>query len=106
MTPEEELDHLRKHAQRLAATLALVLYDAHPVYGSTALWYGGIGGQAITPHCTIVGGSPPGGEWAEYDLPSKPLREFLQDYSDFNLNTAKEDMKAELLQALHTPKSI
>lgn len=92
------------HAERLAAALALVLYDAHPTYGSTALWHGGIGGQAITTHCSIAHGAHPGGEWAECDLPSKPLREWLQDRQErglnFDLDAAKESMKAELLLML------
>ena len=89
-------------AERLAASLALVLYDAHPVYGSTALWHGGIGGQAITAHCAIVHGGPPGMEWTESDLPSMALREFIAATPGFNLDAAKAAMLTDLRAALAT----
>lgn len=91
-------------AERLATALALVLYDAHPTYGSTALWHGGIGGQALTSHCSIINGTPPGDGWAEHDMPSKPLREFMQAHPDFDLDAAKAAMKAELLADLNRPR--
>ena len=90
------------HASRLAASLALTLYDAHPVYGSTALWYGGIGGQAITAHCAIINGGPPGMEWTESDLPSMALREFIAATPGFDLDAAKAAMLADLRAALAT----
>lgn len=37
----------------LAKSLYNVLYDLHPVYGSTAGPYGGIGGQAMTQWCHV-----------------------------------------------------
>ena len=90
------------HASRLAASLALTLYDAHPIYGSTALWYGGIGGQAITAHCAIINGGPPGMEWTESDLPSMALREFIAATPDFDLDAAKAAMLTDLRAALAT----
>lgn len=84
-------------AERLAAALALVLYDAHPVFGSTSKWRGGVGGQAISPHCSITQGTPPGDEWAEHDLPSRPLREFIAEHP-FDLDAAKQALKQELLR--------
>lgn len=89
-------------AERLAASLALVLYDAHPVYGSTTLWRGGIGGQAMTAHCAIIHGGPPGMEWTESDLPSMALREFITATPGFNLDAAKADMLTDLRAALAT----
>lgn len=94
-----KLENMRRHAERLAAALDLVLHDAHPIYGSTALWHGGIGGQALTSHCAIINGAPPGEEWSEYDLPSKPLREFIQEHP-FDLSGAKEELKHELKEML------
>jgi hypothetical protein len=90
------------HASRLAASLALTLYDAHPVYGSTALWHGGVGGQAITAHCAIINGGPPGMEWAEGYLPSMALREFIAATPGFDLDAAKAAMLTDLRAALAT----
>jgi hypothetical protein len=81
-------------AERLAAALALALYDAHPAYGSTAGWRGGVGGQAITQGCAFLD-PPPGLEFTQYDLLSKPLREFL-DAHPFDLEKARADLRAEL----------
>ena len=90
------------HASRLAASLALTLYDAHPVYGSTALWHGGVGGQAITAHCAIINGGPPGMEWAEGYLPSMALSEFIATTPGFDLDAAKAAMLTDLRAALAT----
>lgn len=89
------------HAENLAAALALVLHDAHPTYGSTALWGGGAGGQAITSYCSIINGGPPGdGNWTQMDAPSAPLRDWLRDREErgipFDLDAAKASMKARL----------
>ena len=88
--------------QRLATALALALHDAHPVYGSTAGWRGGIGGQAMTPGCSFIDPAP-GQEWTQYDLLSGPLREYLSDHP-FDLDAAKEQMKAELNAAVSLPE--
>jgi len=93
---------IQQHAERLAAALALVLYDAHPTFGTTAKWRGGIGGAAITSHCALIQGAHPGGEWAEHDLPSKPLREFLAQHP-FDLEAAKAVLKVELLADIYGP---
>ena len=39
--------------EQLTLALYIVLVELHPMYGSTAGRYGGIGGQAITAHCSI-----------------------------------------------------
>lgn len=39
--------------EELVTALYVVKYELHPVYGSTAGRYGGIGGQAMTPHCAL-----------------------------------------------------
>lgn len=90
-----ELEAMTRHAQRLAAMLDLVLHEAHPVYGSTTKWLGGIGGQAMTSHCSLTQGAPPGDEWAEWGMPSKPLREFMEAHP-FALGAAKQQLKDEL----------
>lgn len=102
LTLRAKVAAVEAHASRLAASLALTLYDAHPVYGSTALWYGGIGGQAITAHCAIINGGPPGMEWTESDLPSMALREFIAATPGFDLDAAKAAMLADLRAALAT----
>ena len=89
-------------ADRVAASLGLVLHDAHPTYGSTALWGGGIGGQAITSHCSIVNGAHPGGEWAESDLPSHWLREWVRlRGGDCDHDAMKAAVRDELLALLN-----
>src|SRR5574338_1696060 len=60
----------RRMAGDLAAALLLVLHDAHPVYGNTAGWRGGVGGQTITRGCALVD-PPPGFGRPEYDMPSQ-----------------------------------
>ena len=102
VTLRARLAAVEAHASRLAASLALTLYDAHPVYGSTALWHGGVGGQAITAHCAIINGGPPGMEWAEGYLPSMALREFIATTPGFDLDAAKAAMLADLRAALAT----
>ncbi|CAM3310892.1 hypothetical protein [Tsukamurella hominis] len=84
-----ENDELRRHAERLAASLLAILRDAHPTFPSTAKWHGGIGGSAITPHCSITQGSAPGTEWAELGLHEGPLRDFLRSRPDFDVQAAK-----------------
>lgn len=89
-------------ADRVAASLGLVLHDAHPTYGSTALWRGGIGGQALTSHCSIIDGAHPGGEWAEFDLPSHYLREWVSlRGADYDHNEMKATVRADLLALLN-----
>lgn len=90
----EEVSRLRECADRLVAALALCLYDAHRSYGSSAKW-GGAGGQTITPHCSITQGHPPGQEWAEGDMLSVPLREYLELYP-CNLDKLTKDLAKEL----------
>ena len=88
-------------ADRVAASLGLVLHDAHPTFGSTALWRGGIGGQALTSHCSIVNGAHPGGEWAEFDLPSHYLREWVSLRGDaYDHDEMKATVRADLLALL------
>lgn len=91
-------------ADRVAASLGLVLHDAHPTFGSTALWRGGIGGQALTSHCSIVHGAHPGGEWAEFDLPSHYLREWVSLRGDaYDHDEMKATVRADLLALLNPP---
>lgn len=99
---EAEVERLRALGDRLAATVSLLLYDAHPVYGSTAVWRGGIGGQALTPVCCIIGG-PPDSEWAQHDLPSDSLREWVAErgMDAQSLDAAKDRERAHLLALLN-----
>lgn len=97
LTLRAKVAAVEAHASRLAASLALTLYDAHPVYGSTALWHGGVGVQAIT-----FNGGPPGMEWAEGYLPSMALSEFIATTPGFDLDAAKAAMLTDLRAALAT----
>lgn len=89
--------------ERLAATLWLILRDAHKWYSSTATWRGGVGGQAITMGCAFKDPAP-GQEYTQYDLPSKAVREFIQEHPDFDLEAASEAMRQELLDGLYGRK--
>ena len=86
-------------ADDMAGALALALHDAHPSYGNTTGWRGGIGGQAITPGCHF-NDPPPGEEWAQYDLLSTPLRAYLAEHPDFDLDAAKARVREQALRAL------
>lgn len=97
-----ELERLRALGDRLAATVSLLLHDAHPVYGSTTTWRGGVGGQALTPVCCIIDG-PPGSEWAQHDLPSDSLREWVAErgMDAQSLDAAKHRERVHLLALLN-----
>lgn len=103
-------DETLAQADRLAAALLLVLRDAHPIYPSTAKWHGGVGGQAITSHCSLTQGAPPGDEWAEADMPTQPLRDYLlwrQKHvggEEPDLAATIVTLKAELRTALLGPQ--
>lgn len=90
-----ENEQLRRHAERLAASLLAVLRDAHPTFPSTAKWHGGLGGSAITSHCSLTQGAAPGTEWAEYGLHEEPLRDFLREHPDFDITATKNDLITE-----------
>lgn len=47
MSEEEKL-------AKLVGTILLADADLHRIYGSTSTCGGGIGGQAMTPHCGVV----------------------------------------------------
>lgn len=97
-----EVERLRVLGDRLAATVSLLLHDAHPVHGSTTTWRGGVGGQALTPACYIIDG-PPGSEWTQYDLPSDSLREWVAErgMDAQSLDAAKDRERTHLLALLN-----
>ncbi|ALJ22067.1 hypothetical protein [Microbacterium sp. No. 7] len=82
----------RELAEDLAGALALLLYDAHPTYGSTAGWRGGYGGQVMTRGCSIID-PPPGAEWTQYDLLSRPLRAYMDARPLFDLDAARKRVR-------------
>ncbi len=77
----------------LAAALYLMIYEAHRSYANTAGWRGGIGGQAITFSCGYLDPAPDQ-EWTIGDMPSEPLREWLQQHPDVNIQERAEKLKA------------
>lgn len=93
-----EVEQLRTLSERVGAAFALVHYDAHPVYGNTAGWRGGIGGATITQGCSIID-PPPDADWTQLDVPSGPLREYLSAFP-FDLDSVKEAVKAEFTQSV------
>lgn len=86
-------------SERLAAALYLVIYEAHRSYANTSGWHGGIGGQAITMGCAFKDPAPDQ-LWAEMDMPSKPLREYMEAHPDFDLKATAEALKTELAEKL------
>lgn len=83
--------------ERLAATLHLILHDAHQMYANTATWHSGPGvmaGQAFTMGCAFKDPAPDQ-EFYQYDIPSGPLREFITSNPDFDLTAAAEQMRQE-----------
>jgi hypothetical protein len=82
---------VREHADRLAAALHTALYDAHPTYGSTAGWRGGIGGQAVTTGCASID-PPPGDTWMTQDTLSRVLRTYIDAYGP-DLAAAKATLR-------------
>lgn len=78
----------------LATALYLALHDAHPVYPSTAKWNGGVGGAAVTSHCSFTQGQPTGDDWVPHI--ETLLRDWLSMNPDFDLAAAAEYMKTEL----------
>lgn len=70
------LTDLLRVADECAVAVVLLAEDAHPAYGNTAGWRGGIGGQAVSFGCSIID-PPPGAEWTQYALPTGPAREWF-----------------------------
>ncbi len=85
----------RTCAEQLAAALAFALYDAHPAYGSTAGWRGGMGGQMVTQGCSF-NDPPPKHQWMAGDALSRPLRRYVETHPRFNLNMAKDVLRTVL----------
>jgi hypothetical protein len=85
---------------KMAAALLLMCHDAHPSYANTTGWRGGIGGQSITQGCNIID-PPPGDEWAQWDMPSMPLREWLAQHPEVDVRAEADALKAELLREIH-----
>lgn len=96
--PVQAVERLQALTQRVAAAFALVNYDAHPAYGNTAGWRGGIGGATITHGCSIID-PPPDADWTQLDVPSGPLREFLAAFP-FDLDAEKAELKAEFTRSV------
>lgn len=60
---ENSVEYWQTKARLMAVLLDLLWKDAHPVYGTTSKWRGGIGGAAMTGHCSVHEGAPPGEQW-------------------------------------------
>jgi hypothetical protein len=58
-SPAEALNAVKAEAKAEALKRAIIAHrDLHPTYGSTAVCYGGVGGQAITAHCAELCHNP------------------------------------------------
>lgn len=80
-------------ADRLAAALYGALVLAHPVYGNTTGWRGGIGGQAITAGCSLIDGNPKHVEPLEKI--DQVLRDYLTAHPGTDLNAVLSDMEVK-----------
>jgi hypothetical protein len=93
------MSELTEAADRLAAALAIALFDAHPTYANTTGWRGGIGGQAMTTGCSMID-PPPDADWLSlgFGLLSEPLRDYMRarHWEAEQLNAAKADLSARL----------
>lgn len=98
----QDRDGLRKLADALAGSLALMLYDAHPTYSNTTGWRGGIGGQTVTAGCSVID-PPPGEDWTQMDLMSTALRDYMAVYPEMDLEAEKERQKARAMAMLEKP---
>ena len=92
---------LETMCDRLAASVVLLAHEAHPVYGSTTTWRGGIGGQAMTQGCSIID-PPPGADWTQFDLPTSVARDWLRE-RDVDLTGLMAALKAEWTAMLRPP---
>lgn len=97
-TWQQRAERAEEAADRLAATVVLLAYDAHPIYPNTSRWGGGIGGQAMTQGCSIID-PPPGEDWTQYDLPTGPARDWINQ-RDMDLEAVKRRLKDEWLAEL------
>lgn len=89
-------------ADELAASVLLLAHDAHPVYANTAGWRGGIGGQAMTPSCSIVD-PPPDALWTQCDMPTEVARDWIRT-RDTDWEATKKRLRDRWTAAL-TPVS-
>lgn len=88
---------LRENADRLAAALHYAIYGAHPAYGNTTGWRGGIGGQTVTQGCSFI--DPPHGDARMTDALTDVVRQYLYAYPvDLNV------MRQQLINDLPTPE--
>lgn len=90
----DRIEEIQANQYRLAAALNIVLFDAHVIYGSTATWHGGIGGQAMTMGCAFIDPSPKQ-QWMGVAAFSQPLRELLEQDKEIDLKAQSEKMKQE-----------
>jgi hypothetical protein len=86
-----EIERLKSLGDELAATVLLLTYDAHPVYGSTATWRGGIGGQAMTQGCSVID-PPPGAEWLQLGVTCGPVHMWLRERGELDLEKIKSEL--------------
>ena len=84
---------------KLAAALVYAIHNAHPVYGNTTGWRGGIGGQAMTQGCSFID-PPPGEEWLQYNMIDEVLREYLEKNPDAKLQENAKALAQEMKERL------
>lgn len=91
---EEEIAELKRQNARLAATVLMVTYDAHPVYSNTTGPHGGIGGQSMTGWCNVIHGYDKK-DWVwELGLHTAEAREVFQA-GEFDYQKVREELWRE-----------
>lgn len=86
---------------KLAASLYAVLYDAHTDHASTAGPRGGIGGMAITSHCHLIDPYPRSMDWAELDLPSEFLRQWIREHPEVDIRAEAKALERRWLGQMY-----
>lgn len=93
---EVRIQHTLETCDKLAATVLYLMNDAHPTYGSTTGWHGGIGGQAMTPGCSVID-PPPGFEFLQMGYPTAEARAWilqrLSEGTQINLREMISDLE-------------
>ena len=91
----EEIKRLRAENHRLATTVLMLTYDAHPVYPNTAGPRGGIGGQAMTGWCNVIyGGQTDADSIWGLGIHTTDAREVLKR-EEFDFQKMKNDLMDE-----------